>query len=53
MQAEADYPERSDRAPQTGDTSVPAVAVAAILVLGFLLVLLGMAVRRRNREGSR
>ena len=53
MQAEADYPERSDRAPQTGDTSVPAVAVEAILALGVLLVLLGMAVRRRNREGSR
>ena len=53
MQAEADYPERTDRAPQTGDSSLPMPAVSAIVVAGALLVLLGLAARRRNREGGR
>ena len=50
MTAQADYPARTGRAPQTGDTTnlaVPAIIAAVAVVL----IVVALIVRHRNRDG--
>lgn len=50
MTAQADYPERGGRAPQTGDTTNLLVP-AAIAIVAVVLIVIALVVRRRNKEG--
>lgn len=50
MTAEADYPARTGRAPQTGDTTNLA-APAIIAAVAVVLIVVALIVRRRNKDG--